>query len=385
MLPGALPSWLTAEDAKFLSGGVVEADVLSALSLDGFISGKLQQSLENEVGNSIPAKAKALLWNAKLQRNAIALSNVLFRWDCLPTFYGSVLVAVPGDGRLLEVAHKDTAEAEHLSNSMAAAYEAFAGRHQNLRTFVYFGPDSLNVEGTPTAALMSKPLTYDKIAEPFFRLASSFTMIDGNVPYKEFRETWYKTDHHWSIEGAYRAYCKIAEKMGFGDEIVKPSGSVEFQTPPFYGSLSRRSLDSDYWDFIADYDIDFPDFDVTINGKKRSFESLAHHDLYEKNKKIVENRFANRYAEYFHNDYGLIEMDNPSAQSDRVLLIVGDSYSNCMERFMAVHYSKTYVLDPRHQDGSIDSFLEEHDDVDDVLFVMRSTNLLSDRTREALG
>lgn len=93
-----LPSWLTVEDATYLSGGVKSPNVAGELSMEGFASGALQQAIEDGVGNYVPAKAAALLVNAELQYKAICASNVLFGWDCLPTFYGSSLVATSTGG-----------------------------------------------------------------------------------------------------------------------------------------------------------------------------------------------------------------------------------------------------------------------------------------------
>lgn len=378
-----LPTWLTTEDATYLSGGVAEANVSEEFSVEGFVSGGLQEALENAVGNNVPAKAEALLWNAKLQRRAIEVSNVLFHWDCVPTFYGSDLVAVVDDGRLAEIAQQATPYQMSKKEAFSEAYEAFAERHKDLRVFIYFCPDSQNVDGAPTASLMSNPLTYDMVGETFTSGEPSYTWIDGNVPYDEFKGTWYKTDHHWNTRAAYRAYKKIAEAMGFGDDVVQPGREIEYETPQFYGSFSRRSLDPDYRDNIVDYQLDYPKLKVTINGKKRSLESLVHRELYSEGDSQP-NKFTNRYGEYFHSDYGLIEIENSDVKDTGSLLLVGDSYSNCMERFLAFHFRKIYVLDPRHKDGTIDDFLAEHSDVKDVLFLMRSTNLMSEVTKQAL-
>ena len=42
------------------------------------------------------------------------------------------------------------------------------------------------------------------------------------------------------------------------------------------------------------------------------------------------------------------------------------------------------MLDPRHDDETIDAFLAQHQDVSDVLFVMRSPNMLAQTTEHAL-
>ena len=74
----ALPSWLTADDAAYLSGGITAADPIAAATVEGFASGEFQEEAEAAVGNCIPAKATALLTSASLQRTAITASNILF-------------------------------------------------------------------------------------------------------------------------------------------------------------------------------------------------------------------------------------------------------------------------------------------------------------------
>lgn len=56
-----LPSWFTAEDAQYLSGGISKANVKQNLTVEGFESEKLQEALENKIGNHIPLKAAAIL------------------------------------------------------------------------------------------------------------------------------------------------------------------------------------------------------------------------------------------------------------------------------------------------------------------------------------
>lgn len=123
---------------------------------------------------------------------------------------------------------------------------------------------------------------------------------------------------------------------------------------------------------------------MSINGKEASDEDVAHRETYAEGA-WDENRYANRYAEYYHGDKGLIEFGNPDASTDAELLIVTDSYSNSMERLLAAHYRTTYALDPRHTSTTVAQFLEEHDKVSDVVFIMREANLLYETTEKALA
>lgn len=62
--------------------------------------------------------------------------------------------------------------------------------------------------------------------------------------------------------------------------------------------------------------------------------------------------------------------------SKGTLVIVGDSYTHCMERFFAESYRDVYKLDPRHAKFSLTKFLASHH-VDDILFLAAPTIAMS--------
>lgn len=381
----ALPSWLTADDAAYLSGGITEADPAAHFSVEGFASGEFQKAAEDAVGNCVPLKATALLTNAAVQRGAIQASNALFGWECYPAFFGSAIVEMPSEGRLLETAEKATDSVRDTIGRVRDSLDAFGKRHPDQRVFVYLGPDSMNVEGSPTAKLISDPLTYESVEDLFEERDGSFQWIGGSVTFDEFSQGWNVSDHHWNIQGAFQAYGRMVAALGFGDDVLVPESLVTYDDPPFRGTFARRGLETAYEDHISDYEFtDFPKLSVTIDGAEGSMDSLVHHKNYERGT-WGPNAFTSRYAEYFHTDYGLITLVNEETDTDRDLLIVADSYSNCMERFLAVHYRTTYVLDPRHDRETLDEFLADHGDVSDIIFIMRSPNLLAQATEQALA
>lgn len=132
----SLPSWLTTEEAKYLSGTTSEVDVRATATLAGFESGKFQTALETEIGNFIPAKATALLGNAAIQRAAIAASNVLFRWEWYPTFYGSDVVSDCADDLLVTpIGKRSQTRADGLKRT-AELYSEIARAYPDIRFYL---------------------------------------------------------------------------------------------------------------------------------------------------------------------------------------------------------------------------------------------------------
>lgn len=383
-----LPSWVTAEDANYLSGDASHADVKSSLSIEGFASGALQKEIEKSVGNRIPFKATAMLTNAELQRECIAASNLLFKWSCYPAFYGSSLSIDPSAQRLFDAPLKLNDVTLAPYREVATALEESAAHHNASQFYLYFAPDNQIVSDAPLGALVSDYASYEDILQVFLNADEKVRVIDGGVSYNSFQGMWYKTDHHWNIFGAYDAYKRIASAMGLTASTDEETTFFEYQSPKFYGSLARQALDGDFCDKLGDLIFrNNPPLTVTINSNKSGGEELlVHRDDYQAGD-WSKQKFASRYGEYFHSDYGLIEIDNPgiASASASELLIVADSYSNCIERLFALDFSKIYVLDPRHTDEKLNSFLDEHPDVDKVLFLMRKNNLSSEQTLNFLS
>lgn len=92
-----LPDWLTSADAWYYSGRASNTKVTENLSIHSFKDKTFQKEFEAAVEGNIPMEACALLGNAFLQREAIVVSNCLFRWGCYPTYYGSDVSLFAGD------------------------------------------------------------------------------------------------------------------------------------------------------------------------------------------------------------------------------------------------------------------------------------------------
>ncbi|NGM16987.1 hypothetical protein GMI70_03015 [Eggerthellaceae bacterium zg-893] len=369
-----LPSWLTAVDGAYLEGESDKVVLRGTVSLEGFQSGELQAKLEEGVGKRIPAKGAALMTTAAWQRGAIEASNALFSWPCYPTFYDSAVLAVPAAERLTEMPEQASGVLLRRLENVSGALSAFAKRHADQRTFMYLAPDAQNVEGAVALGLMSNPLTYDRSADALLAHADGYEWIDGQVSYDDYLAGWYRTDHHWNVFGSHQAYERIATALGKQDDLLRPTGSILVDDPPFFGSYARLGLDETYSDDIPELVFDaIPAYTAFVDGEEADPVKLLNTDLSDTD--WIDNKYSNRYSEFFHNDFGLIEIHNDACESDEELVLVADSYSNCMERFLAAHYKRTYVLDARHTKQTLDEFMAQHENVADVVVLMRLPDL----------
>ena len=344
---------------------------LPDLTWDLFSSGGYQDDFEQFVADSIPGRDAALLINAALQRSAISAANVPFGYEAYPTFYGSDYVVIPSLNAVW-------AKAKTTSTVTQADMDKWAGVCAEViecapdADWLFYLCDRSNIsEANPAVTLSDNASDYSYITEGFLNLLpDSCIVVDGSYSdTEEFAEDHFLTDHHWSITGAMKAYESIIEALDkepvkFGEVYVAYEG-------PFWGSCARMGLalvgDAD---MICDVEYEKSSLKVTANGVEREESFLDESYAAGFTTYANSSLFENTYASYFHGDYGLIEMENLDMQNGESLLIIGDSFTDCMDRFFAENYQYVYVIDPRHYDnGTIREFLGEHD-VDDAVFII---------------
>lgn len=222
----------------------------------------------------------------------------------------------------------------------------------------------------------------------FERMASQ---LDGKytVVQQEFKdlddymEKHFKTDHHWNDRGAYQGYSDII-KMIHNDfkSVAEPysiaaSYCYDFD---FIGSLSMKTMGIYGTDSFCDYRLNENNqVSVLVDGidKKSGLEEAV---LQENLSEIY------IYEEYHGTNYQMIEYTNSSQEEAPSILILADSFSNSINDDLALHFYKTYVVDPRayttEEDPmntyfSLDEFLATHD-IDIILWLQYYESLYFD-------
>ena len=354
-------------------------------SYAAFVSSDLQSGVESFVSDRMPLRDNLLLLNAAWQRGLIWISACAHDFAVYPTFYGSSYAYDSDNDALYAILEDATQGSIEQYESAAEAYSDFAARHTE-QNFYFYRVDRLSSSSNnPTNELQNESINSEFLSNHFFNRLANIEIIDGLLDGQdESLEVFFRSDHHWNGIGAYRAYVDILASMRPEYSPVTPNEEVHYLKPEFQGSCARASLcPVNHGDLIHDYVIDMSDYQVFIDGVETSAQSLQHTDRYEKGE-WSNDPFTNRYSEYWHTDYALIEVNNLSSNSGNSLLIVRDSFSAPLERYFADNYSTVYALDPRHSETSIEEFLYEHD-VDDVLFLMGSTTFPTDQAVNQLS
>lgn len=180
-------------------------------------------------------------------------------------------------------------------------------------------------------------------------------------------DIFYRLDHHWTTKGAYYAYTKIINNLGFNPkeinefEIKKVSESFN---GTLYSKVNDYSLKSDYIE-VYEYDND-----LTINYVSENIVKTSLYEYDYLNKK-------DKYSMFLDNNHSLITITNNNINSDNELLVIKDSYANSIIPFLVNHYKKIHVIDPRYYLESISIYIKENN-IKDVLILYNMSTINDD-------
>ena len=158
---------------------------------------------------------------------------------------------------------------------------------------------------------------------------------------------YFKTDHHWTTDGAYDAYRKYISMSG-GDAVQK-SDFTRKENGNFYGSLylkAKSQLTEQVMDTIFYYDITEKN-DVEI--KMRAEDNVTEYGI----GSPVFDLTKNNYLLFFGGDNPLMEITNKSNPDGKTVLVIKDSYANAFLPWLVASSRKVIVIDPRSFGGSL--------------------------------
>ena len=191
---------------------------------------------------------------------------------------------------------------------------------------------------------------------------------------EQYKNYFYKTDHHWNMNGALAGYYDIMDILG--KTPVDNLEVVNKRERKFYGSMAKSVLNNKTYDYILDIDKKL-DYDVLVNGKQAS-------EVF-KPRQIRLDRdylYYDYYVQYFNGQYGEICYDYHKDKEEN-LLILSDSYAWQIDYLIASSFNKTYVVNLRYdkwkkEDLNLEEYMKERN-IKKVLFLYEGGSMMFDQ------
>lgn len=262
-----------------------------------------------------------------------------------------------------------TEASEEETSAKINAINSFFNEHSNLNTNIMLVPTATKVleEYLPPFSVNDDELALiDKV---FSQLNESIIKIN---PYNALYENkdnyvYYKTDHHWTSNGAYIAYTEFCKALGLTAKS-KDEFDIVNVTDKFYGSLSSKiGVLGNTSDSIELY---VPKYSpMVVNYISEQFKSSTLFKSEALNTK-------DKYEVFTGGNHPLINIKSTGDPSKKLLLIK-DSYANCFLPFLTSHYGEIFVVDLRYYYDNINTLIENNS-ITDLLFLFNANTFNSD-------
>ena len=262
-----------------------------------------------------------------------------------------------------------TEASEEETSAKINAINSFFNEHSNLNTNIMLVPTATKVleEYLPPFSVNDDELAFiDKV---FSELNESIIKIN---PYNALYENkdnyvYYKTDHHWTSNGADIAYTEFCKALGLTAKS-KDEFDIVNVTDKFYGSLSSKiGVLGNTSDSIELY---VPKYSpMVVNYISEQFKSSTLFKSEALNTK-------DKYEVFTGGNHPLINIKSTGDPSKKLLLIK-DSYANCFLPFLTSHYGEIFVVDLRYYYDNINTLIENNS-ITDLLFLFNANTFNSD-------
>ncbi len=191
--------------------------------------------------------------------------------------------------------------------------------------------------------------------------------VDVRSEIKEYakqNQVYYKTDHHWTLLGAYAAYSAYCD----ANQMVKHT----------YGYFAAKKISEDFlgttyskiMPLNAQKDTMYaatnvPPATVVYDGMERS-------GIYDVEKLTQKDK----YGYFFGGNYGEVSI-TMNEKAEKKLLVIKDSYANSFVPFLMESFDQITMIDLRYYKKSVQKLLEENN-YGQVLVLYELSNFAQD-------
>lgn len=198
---------------------------------------------------------------------------------------------------------------------------------------------------------------------------------------EEIQSMYFKTDHHWNMDGAFLGYQSIMNTIQQESSIYKGKEVKQedytrtcAQNKHLVGSFNNQlyQLIDATGEKLCDYTPKEGFHFTSVTAK--DVNGTTYHTL-DEIYGVEKQQETTSYAGYYANDYPEIVFENNDAPNDVHALILKDSFANAIVPHLAENFKQTSILDLRHyHEKDVYQYIKDNN-INMVLFVYSDSNL----------
>ncbi|MHC0037955.1 DHHW family protein [Pseudoneobacillus sp. C159] len=268
------------------------------------------------------------------------------------------------DGFLLEGYEKPGEQFQKNLNSI----QYFKEKANDIHTYLLLAPTSVEMYKDKLPLFANSYSQKEMLAFAKEHLTVNFIDVYDKLLEKKEEPIYFRTDHHWTMRGAYYAYEVAAKEMGIAaykwTDFTIHNVSNNFNGT-YYSKANNHRIKSDRIEVFE------PKFDVKYNVKYENNQNSTD-SLYEWNYLTKKDQ----YSFFLGGNHSLVKIQS-SVHNGRKLAVMKDSYAHSFIPFLANHFEEIHVIDLRYYHSNIYEYMKEND-INDALFLYNIANFSKD-------
>lgn len=313
----------------------VTAQILSSAGLNRFFNDYTQYTKDQIPGRDAWISLQSFVETALLQK----------------TQSGGILL---GDkGQMFDRTYGLVSSEERTLPRNIAAVASLAARCPG-KVYVMVAPaaSSIYPERVPAHAPLLQEESYlGQIQAAVEQAGGVYLPLEDALSAHKDEYIYYRTDHHWTTQGAYYAYSELCSALGL--EPFDRAAHTAVDVLDFYGTFySRARTWNAQPDTLTYYDLDNPLTIYTVTGPGMPTEGQTT-GLYDLDKLDV----YDKYAAFLHGNNGLSRVEG---DGEGRILVIKDSYANSFVPFLTANYAQIDVVDLRNYNYGLDGLIAEN-------------------------
>ena len=258
---------------------------------------------------------------------------------------------------------------DSLSQDKAKAINSLARNNPGKNISVMLVPNKIEIlkEKLPFKAPLQSQKQY---LEDFYALLTvDINRINLIEKFSENKNAYlfFKTDHHWTQEGAFLASKEYLTALGLSPQADN-NYDIRMLSNDFYGSLSSKAgIKPRSADTINVFLSKAPeDLIVNLMEERKKMTSLYQTGM-------VSGK--DKYLLFLGGNYPVVRISTNSP-ANRRLLIIKDSYANAFVPFLTKDFNEITMLDLRYFTDDVQTYIEDYS-ITDIL-VLYNINTFND-------
>lgn len=348
---------LTAEEKTYSSTEKRELQTRPKIKVKTVKNGKFQKKYEAYLSDQFPGRDS---W-VQLQTT---VSRLLGKKESNGVYFGK-------DNYLLEHYDTEDFEEDQMQANIVALTEFVHRAEKRAEVKVMMVPTKTWVlrEKLPAfAPTFDEQIFYDALEEQL-GAQNKNTLIPVEQILQEHadEEIYYRTDHHWTTLGAWYGYGAYVEATGGDPMQALEKHDFKLVCNDFYGTTYAKVHQASQADAIYLYEPETA-LEIIYNMGEKTTQSLFETEYLET---------EDAYSVFTGGNQAVLEITG-GAHNGKKLLLIKDSFANCMLPFLAEDFEKVVVVDLRQLNVGCDALMDMFAPTD-VLVLYNSAQFVRDR------